>query len=307
MNLHLSVIIPNYNNAQFLKECVSSVYNQTYKNFECIVVDDCSTDNSLEVLTEIKVHYSSLIIHKNTSNKGVSYSRNKGAELAKGDYISFLDADDIWLPSKLENELQQIEKTSSTLIFSPYLWFDKNKTFENIEAKNNKLENVFDFWKDSLISPSGLTIKRDFFLNKLKGFDTSLSGCEDMDLYFRCALYGKEFTSSKIIGVHIRIHEQNTKKNYKKMYEAHIMSLKKWHQLSMEWCISDSIKYKQAITNKLSKSRYYASKLNNSKLQWKTVFLGYKILGYKYFDKSIILPLARLIKKTIDNKYDYIP
>jgi len=290
----ISVIIPNYNNSRYLKQCISSVFNQTYNYIECIVIDDNSNDNSVEIIKILQEEYSSLSFHKNEINKGVSYSRNKGVELAKGEYISFLDADDYWLPTKLETELDLIEKTNAKLVFSPYKWFDSSKTFDNKDAVKNTRTNVFDYWKDSLISPSGLTVEKDFF-NNVGGFDIDLRGAEDMDFFFRCALLDLNILSTDVFNVKIRIHEGNTKKNYQKMYNGHITSLNKWCKL-----VNDNKQYKTseyiiAVRNKLSKARYYAAMLNSKELKLNTFKIGFKIFGLKYFNKVLLFSLYKII------------
>ncbi|MCG1037806.1 glycosyltransferase family 2 protein [Polaribacter sargassicola] len=290
----ISVVIPNFNNSLYLKQCISSVLNQTYSCIECIVIDDNSNDDSVDIIKTLQEEYSNLSFYKNEINKGVSYSRNKGAELAKGEYISFLDADDYWLPTKLETELDLIEKTNAKLVFSPYKWFDSKKTFDNTDALKNPRTNVFDYWKDSLISPSGLTVEKTFF-NKVGGFDTNLKGAEDMDFFFRCALIDLNILSTEKFNVKIRIHEGNTKKNYQRMYDGHIISLKKWCSL-----VDDNKQYKTseyivAVRNKLSKARYYASMLNSKELKLNTFKIGFKIFGLKYFNKVLVFSLYKII------------
>lgn len=97
----VSVIIPNYNYAHFLKGCIDSVLNQTYNNTEIIIIDDCSNDGSRQFYESI-AHLANVIILYNSENVGVVASRNRGLQVAKGQYIALLDPDDEWLPNKLE-------------------------------------------------------------------------------------------------------------------------------------------------------------------------------------------------------------
>src|SRR5690349_3602213 len=93
----VSVIIPTYNRAQFIARAVDSVLEQTYKDFEIIVIDDGSSDNTQEILKA----YEGKIRYVYQQNKGISAARNRGIQEAKGEYIAFLDSDDVWKPEKL--------------------------------------------------------------------------------------------------------------------------------------------------------------------------------------------------------------
>ena len=97
----ISVIIPCYNVEKCLEECLDSVLKQTFNDFEVICVEDCSTDNTLDILQKYKNKLSIHVVH-NDANKGQAESRNIGLKLAKGDYIYFLDSDDIITPNCLE-------------------------------------------------------------------------------------------------------------------------------------------------------------------------------------------------------------
>ena len=100
----ISVVIPTYNRKHLLQKAIASVLNQTYSNFELIVVDDCSTDSTehfMKSLSDKRIRY---IKHEKT--KHASASRNTGIQLSKGEFIAFLDDDDRWLPTKLEKQLK---------------------------------------------------------------------------------------------------------------------------------------------------------------------------------------------------------
>ncbi len=104
MDVKVSVIIPCYNQAFFLKEAVASVLAQTYTNWECIIINDGSTDNTEEVTKEL-IKDDGRFIYKKQINKGLPGARNAGLELCTGEFIQLLDADDALHPQKLENIL----------------------------------------------------------------------------------------------------------------------------------------------------------------------------------------------------------
>ena len=121
----VSVIIPVYNSSKYLKECIDSVLNQTYKNLEIIIIDDNSTDDSVEIINSYKDRRIKLI--KLKKNSGVSICRNKGIELAKGDYITFIDSDDYWNLNKIKKQVKFIEKNNYAFIYSNYAFLKKGK------------------------------------------------------------------------------------------------------------------------------------------------------------------------------------
>ena len=120
----ISVIMPNYNGFAFVAETIKSVLNQTYDNLEVIVIDDCSTDGSVNIIKEFAKNDCRLSIIENDSNNGVSYVRNLGIQLAKGDYIALIDNDDIWEPDKLERQLA-IALEGNEIVYCSYDFIDE--------------------------------------------------------------------------------------------------------------------------------------------------------------------------------------
>lgn len=106
----VSVIMPAYNAEKTIKEAVSSVISQTEKDWELIVVDDGSIDNTAEILTKLSLEDKRIRFLKNDKNRGVCYTRNKAISLAEGEWIAFLDSDDIWFPKKLQKQLELAKK-----------------------------------------------------------------------------------------------------------------------------------------------------------------------------------------------------
>ena len=120
----VSVIIPVHNSEKYILKCINSVINQTYKNLEIILIDDKSTDNSVELIKKIGDKRIKLITLK--KNSGAAIARNKGIEKSSGDYICFLDSDDYWKPKKIEKQLKFIK--DKAFIYSEYLYLRNNKT-----------------------------------------------------------------------------------------------------------------------------------------------------------------------------------
>ncbi len=120
MNSLVSIITPSYNSAKFIAETIQSVQNQTYQNWEMIIVDDGSSDETESVVISIIQNDNRIQFHKLNQNSGPAVARNTGIEKASGDYMTFIDADDIWFPTFIENNIKTIQKTGISFVFSSY-------------------------------------------------------------------------------------------------------------------------------------------------------------------------------------------
>lgn len=124
MNDMVSIIMPSYNTGRFIAESIESVLKQTYKNWELIIVDDCSTDNTDEIvkgyLGDSRIRYL-----KNKKNSGAAVSRNRALREAKGKWIAFLDSDDLWMPKKLEQQILFMKKKGYRFSYTNYIEIDE--------------------------------------------------------------------------------------------------------------------------------------------------------------------------------------
>ncbi|MBZ9786723.1 glycosyltransferase [Psychroflexus sp. CAK57W] len=131
----VSIITPAYNCSNFIPRTIESVLNQTYQNWEMIIVDDCSKDNTIEILENYSKSDNRIKFYKNESNLGSAFSRNRAMDYSKGNYIAFLDSDDSWLPEKLNTQISFMEKTGAKFTYGDYMIVDK-KTDEQISSMN---------------------------------------------------------------------------------------------------------------------------------------------------------------------------
>lgn len=120
----VSIIMPSYNTASYIKKTIKSVLDQTYQKWELIIVDDCSTDNTDEVVAEIEDTRIKYL--KNDKNSGAAISRNRGLREARGQWIAFLDSDDIWMPEKLEKQISFMETNGYSFSYTNYEEIDVN-------------------------------------------------------------------------------------------------------------------------------------------------------------------------------------
>jgi len=170
----VSVIIPTYNSAQYITEALDSVFKQTHKNMEVIVIDDGSSDNTEEVLKD----YADRITYIKKENGGPASARNKGLEIAKGDFIAFLDADDLWLKDKLKWQLKAMDKETGLVGVSN----DEDASLEG-EPEGVSFE---DMVVKNRFCNSSILIKREC-VKKLGVFDEreEFKAVEDWDLWMR--------------------------------------------------------------------------------------------------------------------------
>ena len=120
----VSIITPAYNAAAVIGDTIHSVIGQTYKNWEIIIVDDCSTDNTYEVACKFAKKDNRIKVLRHKSNHGVAAARNTALAAATGEYIAFLDSDDLWLPNKLECQIAFMEEKNCVLSYTAYQSFD---------------------------------------------------------------------------------------------------------------------------------------------------------------------------------------
>ncbi|MBP5406145.1 glycosyltransferase family 2 protein [bacterium] len=121
----ISVVMPNYNGIRFVEDALKSVLNQTYKNLELIVVDDCSTDNSPDIIEKFAQNDGRIKLFRQKNNSGVAAARNTAVQMAAGKYTALIDNDDIWEPDKLERQLALAEN-GADIVYSSYDFTDEN-------------------------------------------------------------------------------------------------------------------------------------------------------------------------------------
>jgi glycosyltransferase involved in cell wall biosynthesis len=178
----VSVIIPTYNRSEMLKQAIDSVLAQDFDDFELIVVDDGSTDNTPEILDA----YKDKIVYCRQDNKGVSAARNRGIHLSSGELIAFLDSDDLWLPGKLSCQVDFFNSHADALICQTQETWVRNG--RRVNPKNRHQKESGMIYERSLalclVSPSAVMMRKRL-LDRVGNFDENLPACEDYDLWLR--------------------------------------------------------------------------------------------------------------------------
>ena len=151
MNDMVSIITPMYNSSKFINWTLQSVLSQSYENWEMIIIDDCSTDDCVDIIRSYKSVDSRIKLIINKTNLGAALSRNIGIKKANGRYIAFLDSDDIWKTTKLNDQLKFMEKNKVAFSYSSYEIIDEDGNhIKNMIIKNDK-PSYFDLLKSNYI------------------------------------------------------------------------------------------------------------------------------------------------------------
>lgn len=135
MKALVSIITPLYNSEAFITETITSVLNQTYKHWELVLIDDASTDATCSIASDFVAKHPNIFLLKNETNLGAGHSRNRGIQVAQGDFIAFLDADDLWKPEKLEKQIQFINTHDTDICFSSYELINESSEPLNIKVE----------------------------------------------------------------------------------------------------------------------------------------------------------------------------
>ena len=294
----VSVIIPSYNYAHFIERAVKSVYEQSYSFIECIVVNDGSIDNTVEVLENLKTKYESLIII-NKENAGLSAARNSGLKVANGDYIAFLDADDYWLKDKIKNQINVFNKNQTVKIVHTNFCVNNNNKIEknsSLTLNNDQYELLSrnSIWG----SASSVMIKKEVF-HKVGYFDCSLRSSEDHDYWFRCVVEGYKFYFVNKFDVIITLHSSGrmSDNNLNMFIGDYLLLQKQLLLLNYEQNIEKN-KFENALKIRISKLRWLSKSNDMRELRYMTYFLGIRLIGVKFiFNKLMLLNILKEIFK----------
>ena len=206
----VSIIIPTYNRREYIERAVQSILRQTYKNYEIIIVDDGSTDNTQEIIQKLEMKESRIHYIKQEQNQGASHARNIGMQEAQYDYIAFLDSDDEWLPNKLELQMRKMLESSEEtgLVFCRMggIGRDGKSRFisPDIAIPKEILEgDIFlRLLRANVIGTPSILIRRKC-LEQVGGFKESLVCLEDWEWVLRIARnYLIGFVDEVLVEVH---------------------------------------------------------------------------------------------------------
>lgn len=205
----ISIIVPNYNNEQYLDVCLESIQNQSFKNIQIIVVDDCSSDDSVQLVEQKKLTDERIFLVRNEKNQGVNKTRNIGFKHADGEILTTLDSDDIYInETKLEKEYDVLKRhnfENDIISFSGVIKIDQQGEVVPFKRKRKHIKEG-DLFKELLTRDC--FIPRDFLfsrnqLSKVEGYNVDLPIYEDWDFKIRLSRHAK-FLYSGIEGIGYR-------------------------------------------------------------------------------------------------------
>ena len=231
----ISVVIPTYNREKTIKRAIDSILNQTYKDIEIIIVDDCSKDNTEEIIKQYKDNRIKYI--KLDKNSGACAARNKGIELAKGQYIAFQDSDDYWKSDKLEKQLENMKKEKSDIDFCEINVkgeSQKNKTIIKPTKKDLRRIKKIGVKKalcyQNFISTQAVIAKRECFCESK--FDITLPRLQDYDMFFRLSSKNKiSITQEPLVDLYVQ--DDSISKNPQKLINALNIMYKKDYSINI--------------------------------------------------------------------------
>lgn len=223
-NLALSVVMPTYNSEKYLEKSIDSILNQTFKDFEFIIIDDGSTDKTLKTIKKYKDPR--IILIQNKINKGIVYSLNKGIKLAKGKYIARMDADDISVKTRFSKQINFLENNPNISILGSWIknFGNGNNTWKTLKEHEEIRSRML--FESSIAHPSVIFRKDDLLKNNFK-YDKSFVHAEDFALWVKASEKVKVSNYQQIL-LKYRIHQEQTPKKHKLSQENSSWKIRKY-------------------------------------------------------------------------------
>lgn len=170
--MKISVVVPAYNAEAYIEATIRSILNQTWRDFELIVIDDCSRDRTVEIVSRLAEEDRRITLLKNEKNSGVSVSRNTGVSKAKGEWIAFLDSDDLWREDKLEKQLAFLESRQDAVLgYTASAFMDEDGSPYNYILEAEEVMTYRKLLRRNLITCSSVMVRREVMARHPMGGD----------------------------------------------------------------------------------------------------------------------------------------
>lgn len=227
----VSVIMPAYNAEKYIKEAMESILNQSFRDFEFIVLNDCSRDHTEAIIQSFPD--SRIVYVKNDQNLGVAGTLNRGLALAKGEYIARMDADDISLQDRLEKQVQYLDAHPKVAVLGTNVeLFDENGVISTGWSSTDPAQMKVDLLFSCGLAHPSVMMRRNV-IQELGGYDLAFEGLEDYQLWCRVAKHYDVTTLPDLL-FRYRIHSAQVTKNPSEKYLNRLRALKKWQLEQLE-------------------------------------------------------------------------
>lgn len=266
MESNLTVIVPNYNNAKYIELCIRSIFDQSVKPDFVICVDDCSTDNSKEILTRLKIEFKELMVVFLEENKGVSNARNVGINMCSTKYLTFLDSDDFNVnKDKYKNELEIINSNDNLLVYSEMIRSNnngdliKNKPHLHFRNMNGKCTNKLLAQYRFKYGPFDYIVKTDN-VRRIGSFSYHKNLYEDLDLLIRLSFICK-FKCTNQIGRAYRYTPNGLSKAVSSEHKSAINEIRHSYMPQLSLFNQIIIKYYILANNVIKQIKFIVKKI----------------------------------------------
>ena len=304
-NPTVSVIIPTYNCARLIGRSIKSVLNQTYRDFELIIVDDSSTDNTDKIVKKFQEQDKRVKYIRHDKNKGGSAARNTGIKLARGEFIAFLDSDDEWLPKKLEKQIKAMKDLPFDIWGGIYcgFYYVGSKKYRAVKALKRGILQKEILNREVDIGAGSTALLTRNAISKIGLFDESFERHQDLEYLIRFFRYYKLYNIEEPL-VKIYGHNRPTGKDFVKVKIKYLSKFNKDIEKFGEKTAKE-IKAKNwlevaeifAIEANIYKYIYYLIKSLNYKMLPLNNYLNLPISIFKSISKKLLLRVIRVKEK----------
>lgn len=315
INPTVSVVIPTCNRAHFVGRAIQSVLDQTYRNFEILVVDDASNDNTEEIVKHFSDERISYIPHR--ENKGGSSARNTGIKAARGKFIGFLDDDDEWLPQKLECQINLFSRSQSMVgaVYTGNIMCNHKtrKVLKEIVPTKRGMILADLLFRNCVGSTSSILIKKEC-LARVGLFDENLPSCQDWDMWIRISRHYQIDFVDQTLFIHY-VHENRISTNYEARTQGTKILIEKISEdiaskpkiISHHHFGNSKLFYLMDDRRRGKSELMKAVRLNPINARYFTYFI-YSLLGLNPFKPlpifKRIIKRSCLLTQLLDNTYD---
>jgi len=284
----ISIIVPTYNRGSFISECIESVLNQSYTDWEMIIIDDGSTDSTKEIINtylsepRIQYHYQ--------ENKGQSSARKKAIYLAKGKYLAFLDSDNIWLNQRLEFGLKAIQRNENIdLTYGDIIEIDENSTevpMVNMKRFSGKVSS--QLVKDNFITMNTVLVKKSVVI-KVKAFREEIKRADDYDMWLRLSAEHNFLYIPKVM-VKYRVMDDQISSNKEGRFIANKEIVEHFYKIFPN--VLTTKEKKQGWSSFYLRKAYYEMSVKNYNLAFKDLL---KVMSFEPLRLTLWRSLLKLL------------